>query len=106
MKNFARGDSVRPGFYDREVKQTQQSGKKIDFYKVLNCWSQKNCQFPAKMGFFVSLNFLEGDASKVTPSKYIKSMMMTTEQVNKTTFWVKIGIFESKSVYMVQNRHF
>ena len=28
MKNFARGDSVRPGFYDREVKQTQQSGKK------------------------------------------------------------------------------
>ena len=27
MKNFARGDSVRPGFYDQEVKKTQQSGK-------------------------------------------------------------------------------
>ena len=29
MKNFARGDSVRPGFYDQEVKQTQQSGRNM-----------------------------------------------------------------------------
>ena len=29
MKNFARGDSVRPGFYDQEVKQTQHSGKNM-----------------------------------------------------------------------------
>ena len=33
------------------------------------------------MDFFSIFEFLEGDASKVTPSKYIKSMMMTTEQV-------------------------
>ena len=51
MKNFARGDSVRPGFYDREVKQTQQSGKKYgDPYQgyVLNgrcqifIWKNRN----------------------------------------------------------------
>ena len=38
------------------------------------------------MGIFPLFEFLEGDASKVTPSNYIKSMMMTTEQVNKSVF--------------------
>ena len=49
---------------------------------------------------FSSVEFSEGDASKVTPSKYIKSMMMTTEQVisslfpeKKNEFWSQNGLF-------------